>query len=285
MQRTNFGRDERQDRREAILAIGKAKVEDPVLKPVWSWRKTLTPSTGATLETEELSNSRALSNDFKSRILSGIGVYKPADMNYLEQCILIREASKGKIGCLFSDPNIVYGTNMPLITVYVGEAFGRNATRDCLYQLIGRAGRTGLANKARIVFEDNETLKRALLPNSDGASFEAMTMERFLFRLTPFTPQQAALIVQKCARGLIAKRLAQQMRADAQAAELQKRQQSLQSSATPTSQLQCVVEKDPNPSKQDPVDPRDPSNPRTELSRNQRRAIARKKLAEREKES
>ena len=188
MQRTNFGRDERQDRREAILAIGKAKVEDPLLKPVWSWGRTLTPSTGATLGMEELSTN-GLSNEFKSRVLSGIGVYKPAYMSYHEQCILIREAAKGKIGCLFSDPNIVYGTNMPLITVYIGQAFGRNATRDCLYQLIGRAGRTGLANKARIVFEDNETLKRALLPASNGASFEAQTMERFLFR---FTAQLAA---------------------------------------------------------------------------------------------
>jgi len=109
----------------------------------------------------------------------------------------------------------------------------------------------------------------ALLPGSDGASLEAKTMERFLFRLTPlYARQVAALSIQKCARGLIAKRLAQQMKADAQL----KKRQSSQSSALPPSPPQCVVKEDPD------ADPTklDPSKPRTALSRNQRRAVARK---------
>ncbi len=200
MQRTNFGRDERQDRREALANMGKIKIEEPVTKPVWSWKKTLTSSTGAQLDIKhELGNSR-LSSTFKSQLLTGIGVYNPSHMDYQEQCILIREASLGKIGCLFSDPNIVYGTNMPLITVYIGQAYGESSTRGGLYQLIGRAGRTGLANKARIVFEDNETLRRALLPGSESTSLEATTMEQFLSRFTDLTGS-VALAAQKCGGG------------------------------------------------------------------------------------
>ena len=46
-----------------------------------------------------------------------------------------------------------------------------------VYQLIGRAGRTGKTHKAKILFQDEETLKKALLPEPQGHNFEAEVMD------------------------------------------------------------------------------------------------------------
>jgi late competence protein required for DNA uptake (superfamily II DNA/RNA helicase) len=103
-------------------------------------------------------------------------------MTHFENLITMREASNGHLACLFSAPDIVYGTNMSLINVFIGSGYGFNATRNSLYQLIGRAGRTGRSNKARILFEDHHTMKRALLPEPNGKNFEADVMDWHLRR-------------------------------------------------------------------------------------------------------
>lgn len=157
-------------------------------RPFWSWTHKLTPTSGASVQESELEGwSETLDHEFISRLLTGVGVYGPNDngmFDFNEMTVLIREASRGKIGCLFASPDIVYGTNMPLTTVYIGKGYGQLATRNSLFQLIGRAGRTGLSNKARIIFEDIRTMKQALLPSHSGSAgsapnVEAQTMNAF----------------------------------------------------------------------------------------------------------
>jgi hypothetical protein len=84
-----------------------------------------------------------LPENIASQLLSGVGIYDPRNMTEYETTLVMREASDGKLACLFSSPHIVYGTNMDLITVFVGTSYSATATRNALYQLIGRAGRTG----------------------------------------------------------------------------------------------------------------------------------------------
>ena len=101
-----------------------------------------------------------------SSLLSGIGMYDPVNGRDLEQTVVIREASKGNLACLFASPDIVYGTNLSLTTVFIGKGYGNIATRNSLYQLIGRAGRTGRAHKAKVIFQDMTTMRKAILPSS-----------------------------------------------------------------------------------------------------------------------
>ena len=59
----------------------------------------------------------------------------------------------------------------------VGSGYGKLATRNSLYQLIGRAGRTGKSHKAKVLFQDYETMRKALLPEPEGSNFEADVMD------------------------------------------------------------------------------------------------------------
>lgn len=115
-----------------------------------------------------------------SHLLSGLGRYDPSKMSNIEHSVVMREASHGHLACLFASPDIVYGTNMSLITVFIGSAYGKIATRNSLYQLIGRAGRTGKAHRAKVLFQDSMTLKKALLPEPNGKNFEAEVMEYYI---------------------------------------------------------------------------------------------------------
>jgi hypothetical protein len=110
-------------------------------------------------------------------ILSGIGIYDPCG-NDLENSVAMREATNGRLSILFATPDITYGTNMSLISIYIDKYYGHQATHNSLYQLIGRAGRVGKSYKARVLFEDIEVMKKALLETDDN--FEAMVMEYFL---------------------------------------------------------------------------------------------------------
>ena len=84
--------------------------------------------------------------------LPGLGEYNPGRMTAFERNVVMREAGHGHLACLFSSPDIVYGTNMALITVFIGEGYGHIATRNSLYQLIGRAGRTGKSHKVGLMY-------------------------------------------------------------------------------------------------------------------------------------
>ena len=152
--------------------------------PEFNWPITLA-GFSASLSRHELT---AL-GDIGGELRSGIGRYNPHDplISQLAQSVVMREATNGRLACLFSTPDIVYGTNMTLITVFIGEAYGRSATRNSLYQLIGRAGRTGRADRAKILFQDEYSMRKAMLPEhltnpsrSGVGSYEARVMDKHL---------------------------------------------------------------------------------------------------------
>jgi len=118
----------------------------------------------------------SLPGDVVAGLLSGLGSYDPSSMSRFEESVVMREAGHGHLACLFSSPDIVYGTNMSLITVFVGSGYGQIATRNSLYQLIGRAGRTGRSHKAKVLFQDYLTMRKALIPENEKQSFEAQVI-------------------------------------------------------------------------------------------------------------
>lgn len=128
----------------------------------------------ATLSDAEIG---VLDGETVSHLLSGLGQYDPARMSSFERTVVMREATNGHLACLFSSPDIVYGTNMSLITVFIGSGYGRIATRNSLYQLIGRAGRTGKSHKAKVLFQDLDTMRKAMLPEPEGRNFEAEVID------------------------------------------------------------------------------------------------------------
>jgi superfamily II DNA helicase RecQ len=64
---------------------------------------------------------------------------------------------------------------MDLITVFVGTSYSATATRNALYQLIGRAGRTGKSYRAKVLFQDDQSLRTAMLPANEN--IEAQVIE------------------------------------------------------------------------------------------------------------
>ena len=102
-------------------------------------------------------------------ILSGIGIYDPLFRSELENSISIRESTNGRLATLFATPDITYGTNMALITIYIDTSYGQQATSNALYQAIGRAGRTGKGvYNPRVIFKDIETMHKSLLSKPDN---------------------------------------------------------------------------------------------------------------------
>ena len=121
---------------------------------------------------------KLLPYDRSAMLLSGIGFYDPIGSTELENSVSMREATNGRLSILFAAPDITYGTNMSLISIYIDKYYGHQATHNSLYQLIGRAGRVGKSYKARVLFEDIKVMKKALLETDDN--FEAMVMNYYL---------------------------------------------------------------------------------------------------------
>lgn len=123
---------------------------------------------------------KLLPYDISAMILSGIGIYDPMSecSSELEKSVAMREAINGRLSILFASPDITYGTNMALISIFIDKYYGHQATHNSLYQLIGRAGRVGKSYKARVLFESIEVMKKALLEMDDN--FEAMVMNYYL---------------------------------------------------------------------------------------------------------
>jgi len=116
-----------------------------------------------------------MADEVASLLLSGVGYYDPHTMTYNETVSVVKEATEGRLACLFASPFIVYGTNIDLTTVFIGSSYSRGATRNALYQLIGRAGRTGKSHRAKVLFQDFEALKKAMIPtieNTEAAIIE-----------------------------------------------------------------------------------------------------------------
>uniref|UniRef100_A0A6C0I0S8 Uncharacterized protein n=1 Tax=viral metagenome TaxID=1070528 RepID=A0A6C0I0S8_9ZZZZ len=129
---------------------------------IWSYK---VGNSSALLFDEEL---QLLPYEVSATILSGIGIYDPIFKSELENSISIRESTNGRLATLFATPDITYGTNMALITIYIDKCYGQQTTSNSLYQVIGRAGRVGKEYKARVIFNDIDTMKKALLSIDDA---------------------------------------------------------------------------------------------------------------------
>jgi hypothetical protein len=138
----------------------KDMLEEPIA-PEFIWGDKIGNSC-VSLSNEEFN---LLPNETAALLLSGCGIYDPVFRTPLENNISMREVINGNLAALFSTPDITYGTNMPLISVYIDSSYGNYATPNSLYQLIGRTGRTGRAHKSNVLFEDVLTMKKAVLPS------------------------------------------------------------------------------------------------------------------------
>ena len=150
------------------------KDEEKIEEPEFIWKYRVGNSC-ASIRDNEL---KLLPLDISAMILSGIGIYDPILRTDLENSICIREAIGGRLSILFATPDITYGTNMSLISVYIDKYYGKQATHNSLYQLIGRVGRVGKSYKGRVLFQDINSMKKALLDIDD--KFEARVMNYYL---------------------------------------------------------------------------------------------------------
>ena len=100
---------------------------------------------------------------FDKLLVSRIGIYNPNNKQFTTSYtnLVNRFANKNELSVLASDAQIVYGTNYPLTEVVIDSSFGQQASSNTLYQLIGRAGRTGKSELATVVFTDDDTLNKA----------------------------------------------------------------------------------------------------------------------------
>ena len=137
----------------------KENMEEPI-EPEFIWDYKIGNSC-VKLTTSELN---LISNELAGLLLTGIGIYDPIEGAPYTNSVVMRGAINGILAVLFSTPEIVYGTNFPLISVCIDSSYGRIATPNSLYQLIGRAGRTGRAHEATIYFNDDDTMRKTILP-------------------------------------------------------------------------------------------------------------------------
>jgi len=139
----------------------KENMEEPI-EPEFIWDYKIGNSC-VKLTTSEVN---LISNELAGLLLTGIGIYDPIEGAPYTNSVVMRGAINGILAVLFSTPEIVYGTNFPLISVCIDSSYGRIATPNSLYQLIGRAGRTGRSHEATIMFNDEYTMKKTILPPS-----------------------------------------------------------------------------------------------------------------------
>jgi len=112
--------------------------------------------------------------NFSKAFLSGIGIYNPDQMNGDEKSIFMEY--KDNLNYILSTPSIIYGTNMNISIVDIGEEYSRIATRNSLFQLVGRAGRKGKkSNSAMVIFRTWDMLEKIMAPTYDN--IEAQIIE------------------------------------------------------------------------------------------------------------
>lgn len=160
--------------KDAAMILQEQIIAHDQNKPAFEWPVRI-HGRGAILALNEIEK---MSDDIAQLLLSGIGYYDPYIMSYEESTLVVNEAAAGHLACLFSSPLIVYGTNIDLSTVFIGTSYSKNATRNALYQLIGRAGRTGKSHRAKVLFQDYDALRKAMVHSKEN--IEALIIEHHL---------------------------------------------------------------------------------------------------------
>ena len=106
-------------------------------------------------------------------LLSGIGIYQPEIFSMA--CMELFLMNKDRFKFIISTPSIVYGTNIGLSIIDIDSSFTEEATKNKLYQLIGRGGRMGKSNSAVIIFRDDNMINKIL--NKNEVNIEAQQIE------------------------------------------------------------------------------------------------------------
>jgi len=85
-------------------------------------------------------------------LMCGVGIYSPTndklDYNYTR--FVLDMASSGLLAYLVADASISYGTNYPIVRLFVTDDFAKQHSILTLLQLMGRPGRVGLSYKAEV---------------------------------------------------------------------------------------------------------------------------------------
>jgi hypothetical protein len=122
------------------------------------------PAIGSKVNITKFRNATEL---FSMAFLSGIGIYNPEEMNIDEKSIFMEY--KDNLNFILSTPSIIYGTNMNISIVDIGEEYSQMATRNSLFQLVGRAGRKGKKTySAMVIFRTWEMLNKIMAPTFDN---------------------------------------------------------------------------------------------------------------------
>jgi hypothetical protein len=93
--------------------------------------------------------------------MTGVAIRDVMNMNRFEKIMYERNIRTSKF--FISDPSIVYGTNIKnvnTISISAEYAASRTSTRNSIYQLMGRAGRSGQSSSARILFHSMEGIDK-----------------------------------------------------------------------------------------------------------------------------
>ena len=99
----------------------------------------------------------AFSEFLLSLLMSGIGVYDFSQCTEHQRRLTMRVLRS--LSFLFAGKEIVFGTNIEGLThLFIDKSFGDVASRNVLYQLIGRAGRMGQSYQAFIALNGDKTL-------------------------------------------------------------------------------------------------------------------------------
>ncbi len=115
------------------------------------------------LTEEDMKNYLAenVSDTYIKLAMSGIAIRDVSNMCAFERLMYERNIRTSKM--FISDPSIVYGTNIKsvnTISISAEYAASRNSTRNSIYQLMGRAGRSGQSSSARILFHSMEGIDK-----------------------------------------------------------------------------------------------------------------------------
>lgn len=109
---------------------------------------------------------KELPENIAKLILSGIGLYHPDTMSDLEMETF--KSLRNTYKFILSTPAIIYGTNMSISNVDIDESYCADASRNSIYQLMGRAGRRGKKSyNAMIIFREWNALNRVMAPSYD----------------------------------------------------------------------------------------------------------------------
>jgi hypothetical protein len=121
-------------------------------------------SFGSKVNITKFRNTKEL---FSMAFLSGIGIYNPEEMNNDERSIFLEY--KDNLNFILSTPSIIYGTNMNISIVDIGEEYSPMATRNSLFQLVGRAGRKGKKSySAMVIFRTFDMLNKIMAAKFDN---------------------------------------------------------------------------------------------------------------------